>query len=144
MLGDMNETQLLPNDLASCQTIIVEQGRAMAEQKQKITEQSYTLVEQAQAITELHQKVQEQELMINELLQRAYRNRSERYREDPNQLKIDFGNTPEAADAADGFAAFENRGRNATRLCLPICRVAKSCSKYPMTPSTARRMASGS
>jgi transposase len=104
MLGDMNETQLLPNDLASCQTIIVEQGRAMAEQKQKITEQSYTLVEQAQAITELHQKVQEQELMINELLQRAYRNRSERYREDPNQLKIDFGNTPEAADAADGLA----------------------------------------
>ena len=79
MLGDMNETQLLPNDLAACQTIIVEQ-------KQKITEQSYTLVEQAQAITELHQKVQEQELMINELLQRAYRNRSERYREDPRNL----------------------------------------------------------
>jgi transposase len=97
MLGDMNATQLLPNDLAACQAILVEQ-------RQKITEQSYTLVEQAQAITELHQKIQEQELMINELLQQAYRKRSERYREDPNQLKIDFGNTPEAADAAEGLA----------------------------------------
>ena len=38
-------------------------------------------------------------------MQRAYRNRSERYREDPAQLKLDFGNTPEAADAAEGLAA---------------------------------------
>ncbi|MDY0166301.1 MAG: hypothetical protein RBS80_07140 [Thermoguttaceae bacterium] len=38
-------------------------------------------VDQARTITELHEKVQEQELEINELLQRAYRNRSERYRE---------------------------------------------------------------
>ena len=42
--------------------------------------------------------------MINELLQRAFRHRSERYREDPNQLKLDFGDTPEAADAAEGLA----------------------------------------
>jgi transposase len=90
MLEDMNATQCLPNDLAACQALIVEQAR--------------TITEQAQAITALHQKNQEQELTINELLQRAYRNRSERYREDPNQLKIDFGNTPEAADAAEGLA----------------------------------------
>ena len=90
MLEDMNATQCLPNDLAACQALIVEQAR--------------TITEQAQTITALHQKNQEQELTINELLQRAYRNRSERYREDPNQLKIDFGNTPEATDAAEGLA----------------------------------------
>jgi len=38
-------------------------------------------------------------------LQRAFRHRSERYLEDPNQLKLDLGNTPEAADAAAGLAA---------------------------------------
>ncbi len=43
--------------------------------------------------------------MINELLQRAYRHRSERYRENPDQLRLDFGNTPEVADAAEGLAA---------------------------------------
>ena len=94
----MNDTQPLPTDLAACQAIIIQQ-------RQKISELNHTTVEQARAITELHDKVQEQELTINELFQRAYRNRSERYREDPSQLKLDFGSTPQAADAADGLAA---------------------------------------
>jgi len=94
----MNDTQPFPTDLAACQAIIVQQ-------RQKISELNHTTVEQARAITELHQKVQEQELTINELFQRAYRHRSERYREDPGQLKLDFGNTPEAGDAAEGLAA---------------------------------------
>ena len=98
MLENMNDTQPFPSDLAACQAIIVQQ-------RQKISELNHTTVEQARAITELHQKVQEQELTINELFQRAYRHRSERYREDPGQLKLDFGNTPEAGDAAEGLAA---------------------------------------
>lgn len=73
----------LPNDLAACQALLVEQART---------------------ITELHQRVQEQELTINELMQRAFRHRSERYLDDPRQLKLDFGDTPEVADAAAGLA----------------------------------------
>ena len=95
----MNDTQLLPADLAACQAIIVEQ-------RQKISELRTTRPSSRRGRSpSLHQKVQEQELTINELLQRAFRNRSERYREDPDQLKLDFGNTPEAADAAEGLAA---------------------------------------
>jgi transposase len=86
----MNATQALPNDLAACQALICEQ--------------SHLVIEQARAITELHQTVQELELTINELLQRAFYKRSERYLEDPNQLKLDFGSTPEAAEAAEGLA----------------------------------------
>jgi len=125
MLGNMNDTQLLPDDFAACQTIIVQQREKISEQEhtlvekdrkiselehtfvekdRKLSELDHTTVEQARAITELHQKVQEQDLLINELLQRAYRNRSERYREDPDQMKLDFGSTPEAADAAEGLA----------------------------------------
>ncbi len=85
----MNDTQLIPNDLAACQTLIVEQARAV--------------LEQSDEITKLKQVVEEQQLTINKLLQQAYRNRSERYREDPQQMQIDFGNTPEAGDAADGL-----------------------------------------
>ncbi len=89
MIRAMNDTQLIPNDLAACQTLIVEQARAV--------------LEQSDEITKLKQVVEEQQLTINKLLQQAYRNRSERYREDPQQMQIDFGNTPEAGDAADGL-----------------------------------------
>jgi len=91
MLKAMNEALIIPDDLAACQALLVEQARA--------------LVEQSEKITGLERQVQEQQLTINELLQRAFLHRRERYVEDPNQLKLDFGNTPEAADAAAGLAA---------------------------------------
>jgi len=40
----------------------------------------------------------------DELIQQRFRNRSERYLDDPNQLRLDFGDTDEAADAAEGLA----------------------------------------
>ncbi|MBM3748000.1 MAG: IS66 family transposase [Acidobacteria bacterium] len=86
----MDETLVIPDDLAACQTLLVEQARAITEQSQKIAT--------------LEQQVQEQQLTINELMQRAFRHRRERYLEDPNQLKLDFGNTAEASDAAAGLA----------------------------------------
>jgi hypothetical protein len=125
MLKNMNETHVLPNDLAACHAIIAEQQAKLSEQGQKIDEQGQKIdeqhaklselncltAEQARAIleleqakTQLEQLAEEQKLTINELLQQAYRNRSERYREAPGQLKLDFGNTPEAADAAEGLA----------------------------------------
>jgi transposase len=111
MLGGMNETQLLPDDLAACHAMIVTLRQSNSAQSQQLNQHSYTITEQARAIveqqqtiTELQQLAEEQKLTINELLQRAYRHRSERYREDANQLKLDFGNTPEAGDAAAGLA----------------------------------------
>ena len=46
----------------------------------------------------------ELELTVSELLQRAFQKRRERYLEDPNQLKLDLGDTADAADAAEGLA----------------------------------------
>ena len=43
------------------------------------------------------------QLAYNKLLQQRFGNRSERYIEDPDQLRLDFGNTDEAADAALGL-----------------------------------------
>ena len=79
----MNETLVIPDDPTACQAM---------------------LVRFAQTISEQNRTIQEQQLTISELLQRAFRHRSERYLEDPNQLKLDFGSTPEAADAAAGLA----------------------------------------
>jgi transposase len=93
----MSNASALPNDLAACHALIIEQGK-------QLVQRDYTIAEQAKAVVALKQLSDEQQLTIAELLQQAYRNRSERYREDPNQLKLDFGNTPEAADAAEGLA----------------------------------------
>jgi hypothetical protein len=93
------------------QRTILELGQKIVEQGQDIHELKCMTLEQAQAILEfqrvnkeLRQQVEEQQLTINELIERAFRHRSERYVADPNQLKLDFGNTPEAADAAAGLA----------------------------------------
>ncbi len=83
MLIFMSDALVIPNDLTACQVLIDEL---------------------AQTITQLQQENTEQKLTINELLQQAFRRRSERYLENPNQMKLDFGNTQEAADASEGLA----------------------------------------
>ena len=104
MLGAMNDAPLLPDDLAACQKLVIELQQSIRQQDYTLAAQAQAVVALQEAITKLQQESVEQQLTINELLQQAYRNRSERYREDPNQLKLDFGNTPEAADAAEGLA----------------------------------------
>ncbi len=104
MIRAMNDTQLLPDDLAACQKLIAELRHTNNEQGYTLVEQARAILELQQANTTLQQLAEEQQLTINKLLQQAYRNRSERYREDPQQLKIDFGNTPQAGDAAEGLA----------------------------------------
>ncbi len=72
----------------------------------------HALIEQLTCtIDKLHREKQEIELAFAELLQRAFRNRSERYLNDPNQLRLDFKGTDDAADAAEGLAqAVEEAG----------------------------------
>ena len=106
----------IPNDLAACQTLIAKQSRT-------IVDNTYLLESQSQAITDLEakskqleQEKQELKLALTELLQRAFRRRSERYINDPNQLQIDFGDTDEAADAAAGLAeAVEEAGQQVVK-----------------------------
>jgi transposase len=55
-------------------------------------------------IKQLEQKNQELELAYRKLWLERFAARSERYLADPDQLRIDFGDTDEAADAAAGLA----------------------------------------
>jgi transposase len=74
---------IIPNDLAGC--------RALIEQL-------------VFTVTALRRENQELEAAYAELIQRAFRHRSERYLDDPNQLRLDLGGTADAADAAEGLA----------------------------------------
>jgi hypothetical protein len=90
MLPCMTVELHIPDTVAGCQTLIAELTQVVAEREQKIVS--------------LQQQVEAQQLEIAELLRRAFQKRSERYIQDPGQLRLDFGNSPEAADAAEGLA----------------------------------------
>lgn len=113
MLGDMHDVASLPipDDLSACQALIAQLAATIGEQSRKIDSQTHTIESHGLTIEQLQQEKQqlerekqELELAMAELLQRAFRHRSERYLEDPNQLQIDFGNSNAAADAAAGLA----------------------------------------
>ena len=73
-------------------------------QRQQLREQDIALQTKDEMIAQLEQQNQGWELAYNELVQRAFRHRSERYLENPDQLRLDFGDTVAAADAAAGLA----------------------------------------
>ena len=79
----------LPDDISGCHALL--------------EELVCTMQEQANKIETLGRDYQELKLAYKELLQRAFRRRSERYIEDPDQLKLDFGDSDEVADAAEGL-----------------------------------------
>ena len=88
----------MPADLAGCKALIEQLAG--------------TIDSQTGTIEQLHREKEELKLAFVELLQRAFRRRSERYINDPNQLRLDFKATDGAADAAEGLAqAVEESGR---------------------------------
>ena len=95
--GRMNKALIIPDNVPACQALIDELARTIEEINSK-NEQ-------------LAQERDEWKLAFDELFQKAFRHRSERYLEDPQQLKLDFGDTADAADAAAGLAeAIEESG----------------------------------
>ena len=120
MLGRMSDDASLaiPDDLSACQALIRQQAYTIDAQARQLDSQAHTLDSQVHTIEshsltierlhrqnqELEREKQELQLAFAELLQRAFRRRSERYLENPDQLRIDFGNDEAAADAAAGLS----------------------------------------
>lgn len=78
-----------PNDLTSCHALLEQLAGTIGDQSNKIGE--------------LNREKEELKLAYAALLQRAFSRRSERYLHDPNQLKLDFNDSDDASDAADGL-----------------------------------------
>jgi transposase len=75
----------LPNDLESCHALILELASSVGELRECNQQRA--------------QKIEEQELVITRLLLLLRGNRSERVVEDPQQLKLDFGDQPTSEEA---------------------------------------------
>lgn len=111
IVRDMLDSLVIPHDLAACQTLLAEQARAIAAEQLTVKNHELTITtfklmiaSLSDRLEEQQQAIAEQKLTIDELLRRAFEKRSERYLENPDQLRLDFGDTPEAASAAEGLA----------------------------------------
>ncbi|MBW3596579.1 MAG: hypothetical protein KY475_04805 [Planctomycetes bacterium] len=95
----------IPNDLGACQALVEQLAMTVEEVTQKNAK--------------LEQEKQELELAYAELLQRGFRNWSERYLNNPDQLRLDFDNTDDAADAAAGLAEAIEEARPQDEQVIP-------------------------
>jgi transposase len=73
-------------------------------QREQLRQQDMALQTKDQTIEQLEQERDEYKLAFDKLMQQRFRNRSERYIDNPDQFRLDFGDTDEAADAALGLA----------------------------------------
>jgi transposase len=85
----MTKPLAIPADPAAREALILELAAALQERQAEVES--------------LYAKLAAQQLQIAELLQRAFRQRSERYLENPAQLQLDFGDSPQIADAVEGL-----------------------------------------
>ena len=95
----------LPTDLAGSHALIEQLACTVDSQHNTIDSQTNT-------IEQLRREKQEIELTLAEYIQRVFRKRSERYINNPNQLRLDLGDADAVADATDGLAqAVEEAGQ---------------------------------
>lgn len=75
----------------------------LAGKEEELASQRKELDRQDDVIRQQARKIQEWEEAYDKLWKERFEARSERYISDPDQLRIDFGDTDEAEDAADGL-----------------------------------------
>ena len=96
-VADMADKTALPNDLAACHAMLSEHARVIAGKDSLIEQQAQRLEEQKAEISKLQAE-------RDAALQLAFRKKIERYLPDSKQFIIDFGDTPDIVDAAEGIA----------------------------------------
>ena len=91
--------------------LAAEQASQLATQSDQLATQSDALAAQTKEVTrrddvikQLEAKLEEAERDYLKLWRERFAAKSERYIDDPGQLQLDFGDTTEAADAAEGLA----------------------------------------
>lgn len=86
------------------QELVGEQARELATRSDQLDAQSQEVAKRDDMIKQLEEQIEQLEKDYLKLWQERFAAKSERYIEDPDQLRIDFGDTDEAADAAQGLA----------------------------------------
>lgn len=103
---DHQDSQLksLGIQLATQASRLATQASQLETQDNDLKTQDNELKIKADIIKQLEQKNTDWELAYNKLWRERFAARSERYIDNPDQMRLDFGDTDAAADAADGLA----------------------------------------
>ena len=89
-VAGMTKELALPNDLAACHALIARQQRLIQRQTDLLEDQKIEIAKLAKE--------------RDAALQLAFRKKIERYLPDPKQFVLDFGDSPDVVDAAEGIA----------------------------------------
>ena len=110
-VAGMADETALPNDLAACHAMLSEHARviatldhALAGKDRELTGMGYLIEQQAQRLEEQKAEITKLQAERDAALQLAFRKKIERYLADPKQFVLDFGDTPDVVDAAEGIA----------------------------------------
>jgi transposase len=87
-----------PATLSKQQLLDLVQG-----QSKELTDNKWEIARDKDTINQLEAKLEAKEKAYLKLWKERFEARSERYIADPDQLRLDFGDTPESADAAAGL-----------------------------------------
>lgn len=118
--GVMLDTRRFPDDLATCHALLAQQEAAIQAHAGELQTRDLTIAGLDEQLAAKQREIETQKLTINELMRRAFHKRRERYLENPAQLRIDFGDTPEAADAAEGLSeAIDESGKTGGEILVP-------------------------
>ena len=100
-----------PTDLAACHAMLSERARELANKDHALTVKDHALAAKDYLLEQQAERLEEQKTEIAKLqaerdaaLQLAFRKKIERYLADPKQFVLDFGDTPDIVDAAEGIA----------------------------------------
>ena len=116
-LLEMPDSPHFPADLATCHTLLAERevtirtlevtictrDLTICTRDLTIRTHELTIVGIHEQLAAAQETIVEKQLLIDELLRQAFQKRAERYLENPAQLQLDFGDSPEVANAAEGL-----------------------------------------
>ena len=103
-VADMADKTALPNDLAACHAMLSEHARVIAGKDRELAGKDSLIEQQAQRLEEQKAEISKLQAERDAALQLAFRKKIERYLPDSKQFIIDFGDTPDIVDAAEGIA----------------------------------------
>ena len=100
----MTTETVFPNDLAACHAMLSEHAQAIATKDHELTAKDHLIEQQSQRLEEQKIEIAKLQAERDAALQLAFRKKIERYINDPKQFVLDFGDTPDIVDAAEGIA----------------------------------------
>ena len=103
-VADMADKTALPSDLAACHAMLSEHARVIAGKDRELAGKDSLIEQQAQRLEEQKAEISKLQAERDAALQLAFRKKIERYLPDSKQFIIDFGDTPDIVDAAEGIA----------------------------------------